>query len=290
MNETQHAIRLGALLVVLWLVLSGHYGALLLSLGAASCALALFLALRMDRVDGEAIPLAMRAVALGPIHRLARGRDREVEPRRWRGSSSIRGSRSDRPCSGSKATQRTLLGHVVYANSITLTPGTVSIDLHGDAIDVHSLLDPDLAALGEMDRRVSGMERPGSARRSAPEERSGGVPGGAPGGALQVTGFGMGVAGIGAAAVLAAMCLTMFRALKGPTVYDRILAVNHFGTLTVLLIAAAGLPRPAVPSSSTSPSSTASSASSAPWRCSSSSSTGTSATPAGAIRPPAGES
>ena len=55
-----------------------------------------------------------------------------------------------------------------------------------------------------------------------------------------MTAFGMCVAGVGAAAVLAAMCLTMFRALKGPTVYDRILAVNHFGTLTVLLIAAAG--------------------------------------------------
>ena len=38
-------------------------------------------------------------------------------------------------------------------------PGTVSIDLHGDAIDVHSLLEPDLRALGEMDRRVSAMER-----------------------------------------------------------------------------------------------------------------------------------
>lgn len=55
-----------------------------------------------------------------------------------------------------------------------------------------------------------------------------------------MTAFGMGVAGAGAAAVLAAMCLAMFRALRGPTVYDRILAVNHFGILTVLLIAAAG--------------------------------------------------
>ena len=55
-----------------------------------------------------------------------------------------------------------------------------------------------------------------------------------------MTAFGMGVAGVGALAVLAAMCLAMFRALRGPTVYDRILAVNHFGTLTLLLIAAAG--------------------------------------------------
>ena len=55
-----------------------------------------------------------------------------------------------------------------------------------------------------------------------------------------MTAIGMGVAGAGALAVLVAMGLTMFRALRGPTVYDRILAVNHFGTLTVLLIAAAG--------------------------------------------------
>ena len=55
-----------------------------------------------------------------------------------------------------------------------------------------------------------------------------------------MTAFGMGIAGMGTVAVLAAMCLTMFRAVRGPTVYDRILAVNHFGTLTVLLIAAAG--------------------------------------------------
>ena len=52
--------------------------------------------------------------------------------------------------------------------------------------------------------------------------------------------FAMTVAGVGALAVLAAMCLTMFRALRGPTAYDRILAVNHFVTLTVLLIAAVG--------------------------------------------------
>ena len=42
------------------------------------------------------------------------------------------------------------------------------------------------------------------------------------------------------AAVLAVMALTLVRALMGPTVYDRILAVNAFGSLTVLLIAVFG--------------------------------------------------
>lgn len=40
--------------------------------------------------------------------------------------------------------------------------------------------------------------------------------------------------------LLAVMGLVLARAIAGPTVYDRILAVNAFGTLTVLLIAVHG--------------------------------------------------
>tara|TARA_Y100000588_G_scaffold361969_1_gene423269 strand:+ start:133 stop:405 length:273 start_codon:yes stop_codon:yes gene_type:complete len=43
-----------------------------------------------------------------------------------------------------------------------------------------------------------------------------------------------------AAALIAAMALALARAFAGPTVYDRILAVNHIGTQTVLLIAVFG--------------------------------------------------
>ncbi len=42
------------------------------------------------------------------------------------------------------------------------------------------------------------------------------------------------------AAILVTMALALVRAIKGPTTYDRILAVNAFGTLTVLLIAVHG--------------------------------------------------
>ena len=42
------------------------------------------------------------------------------------------------------------------------------------------------------------------------------------------------------AGILIAMTLAMVRAILGPTVYDRVLAVNAFGTKTVLLIAALG--------------------------------------------------
>jgi multicomponent Na+:H+ antiporter subunit F len=40
-----------------------------------------------------------------------------------------------------------------------------------------------------------------------------------------------------ALAILVVMALVLVRAILGPTVYDRILAVNMFGTKTVLLIA-----------------------------------------------------
>ena len=43
-----------------------------------------------------------------------------------------------------------------------------------------------------------------------------------------------------AVAVLVTMALALLRAFFGPTVYDRILALNMFGTKTVLLIAVSG--------------------------------------------------
>ena len=41
-------------------------------------------------------------------------------------------------------------------------------------------------------------------------------------------------------AVLFVMLLALIRAMRGPTIYDRILAVNVFGTKTVLLITIEG--------------------------------------------------
>jgi multicomponent Na+:H+ antiporter subunit F len=40
-----------------------------------------------------------------------------------------------------------------------------------------------------------------------------------------------------ATAIMLTMCLAIVRALLGPTVYDRIMAVNMFGTKTVLIVA-----------------------------------------------------
>lgn len=40
--------------------------------------------------------------------------------------------------------------------------------------------------------------------------------------------------------ILVTMVMALIRAIKGPTIYDRILAVNMFGTKTVLMIAVVG--------------------------------------------------
>jgi multicomponent Na+:H+ antiporter subunit F len=46
--------------------------------------------------------------------------------------------------------------------------------------------------------------------------------------------------GVATAALLVCMAMTLVRAILGPTVFDRVLAVNSFGTKTVLLIAVFG--------------------------------------------------
>ena len=53
-------------------------------------------------------------------------------------------------------TQKSDLGRVIYANAITLTPGTVSVQLDRDTITVHALAKEtaDALATGEMARKV----------------------------------------------------------------------------------------------------------------------------------------
>ncbi len=66
-----------------------------------------------------------------------------------------------------KSTQETELGQVVYANSITLTPGTVTVAIDKDIMTVHALTGGAAEGLqrGEMDRRVTALE----AHRAADE-------------------------------------------------------------------------------------------------------------------------
>jgi multicomponent Na+:H+ antiporter subunit E len=61
--------------------------------------------------------------------------------------------------------QKTPIGQVIYANSITLTPGTVTLDVRDDKFLVHALTSDSAAGLlsGEMDERVARLEGGGGA-------------------------------------------------------------------------------------------------------------------------------
>ena len=61
-----------------------------------------------------------------------------------------------------KSTQTTDSGKVIFANSITLTPGTVSVQINENEILVHALVEESIEELsrGEMDTRVTLLERP----------------------------------------------------------------------------------------------------------------------------------
>lgn len=153
-----HAISLALVLFALWLLLSGHYVPLLIGLGALSVLLVVTIALRMDVVDREGHPIHLSPKALLYWPWLAweivkANLDvarRILDPRLPISPIVIR----------LKASQKSDLGRVIYANSITLTPGTVSIDIDGEHIEVHALTREAAQALrtGDMDRRVTRFE------------------------------------------------------------------------------------------------------------------------------------
>jgi len=155
---TRYALGLFALLAVVWLSWSWHFEPLLLAFGAGSVALVVAIAVRMDVVDEESQPYALgfRPLAYLPwllleiakanfaVARIIVSPRLPISPRLVRVRASQRGE----------------LARVVYANSITLTPGTISLDLREGSILVHALTGEAAAALekGEMDRRVSRLE------------------------------------------------------------------------------------------------------------------------------------
>jgi len=58
------------------------------------------------------------------------------------------------------APQKTAVGQVMYANSITLTPGTISLDVRNNQILIHALTEEAAQGVlsGDMGRRVAALE------------------------------------------------------------------------------------------------------------------------------------
>jgi multicomponent Na+:H+ antiporter subunit E len=159
MTHLRHAINLGLFLFAIWLLLSGHYTPLLLVAGLLSVLLVVGIATRIDLVDRETHYVLLQPSTL--LYWVWLGR--EVV------KSSIDVTRCildpKLPISPTvirvKASQRTDLGRTTHANSITLIPGTVSMDLDADTITVHALNRRYAKELesGDMDRRVSAVEK-----------------------------------------------------------------------------------------------------------------------------------
>lgn len=143
----------------LWLVLSGYLKGLLLMLGLASIVLVVIIASRMDVVDDEGHPYHLQ-----PFRVLDYWGWLLVEIIKANIDVSKRILHPVMPIAPTllrvRASQTSEVGQVIYANSITLTPGTVSVDLNEDYIEVHALTRETADALktGEMDRRVTMLE------------------------------------------------------------------------------------------------------------------------------------
>ena len=146
-------ISLGISLFLIWLLWSGHYDSLTLGFGVASCVLGV-----IDR-EGHPIHLLLRLLTYGPwlIWAIVKANldvaGRILKPGLPISPQLIR----------VKASQKSDLGKVIYANSITLTPGTVSVDVDGSEILVHAISREAAADVetGDMDRRVVQFEGDG---------------------------------------------------------------------------------------------------------------------------------
>jgi len=152
------AIGLFVTLLLLWLLSSGHYTTLIISFGVFSCALVVFLSWKMEIIDSEGVPihLFVRGIIYLPwlIWQIILS-NIDVTKRVLRPKVDISPQLIE-----VETSQKTDLGRVIYANSITLTPGTVSIQVHDDRILVHAIAQEvaDDLQKGEMDRRVTRME------------------------------------------------------------------------------------------------------------------------------------
>ncbi len=151
----KYTLYLTATLTVFWLLLSGYNTPFILSCGVFSVILTVLIARRMRVVDDEAqlVQLPMRSIIyftwLAKEIVLA---NVAVCRRIWSPRVDISPTLI---CV--KASQKTPFGVMMYANSITVTPGTVCVNVDGDKLEVHALTwsaAEDLLS-GEMDRRIT---------------------------------------------------------------------------------------------------------------------------------------
>lgn len=156
----RYLLRLLVTLVVLWLLLSGIFTPMLLVLGAISIIIVAYFSVQMRVLEHRGQPIYFR-----PLHILRYGcwlvieilkSNWDVSKRVFHPSLPIKPLLEVVP-----ATQNTEIGRVIYANSITLTPGTVAINIAANTdILVHALHADSIEELkqGEMGEKISQLE------------------------------------------------------------------------------------------------------------------------------------
>ncbi len=150
------------LLFLFWLLLSGMFTPFLLMAGVGSSIAAVFLAWRMrvasgDRSERENFPRLIACVAYAPWLM------REIAVAAWDVTKRILHPRL--PISPTlvefEPAQKTNAGLLIHANSITLTPGTISVEVEPGRFLVHALTQEGALSLAgsEMNRRCAELEK-----------------------------------------------------------------------------------------------------------------------------------
>lgn len=148
------------LMFALWLGMSGVYQPLTIGLGAAS---AVFVAVVVVRMEG-ANPAARTRIRLRPVVfiRYLAWLAKEIAVANWAVTKAIMSPEMTirRHYFKVPVTQKTEVGQTIYANSITLTPGTLTVESEDGEFWVHALeFGPTTKEdLADMDARVSAAE------------------------------------------------------------------------------------------------------------------------------------
>lgn len=149
-------------LLILWLLWSGVFSPLMIFLGFMSCVLTIWLVRRFDTVDHESVPLQlgfgiltywgwlMKEIVMSSLQvsRIILSPKIQISPTIVKVKAKSRGS----------------VGWVLFANSITLTPGTVTIAMDEKGVlTVHGITRDTAEGVitGDMNDRVANLQQKG---------------------------------------------------------------------------------------------------------------------------------
>lgn len=146
-------------LMALWLLMSGIFKPLLIAFGVISCGLAVWFMHRMEKADNEIFKISVSPIKIASYLIWLM---KEIAVSTLNVTKIVL---QQRPNYNQKLfsipiTQESDIGQVIFANSITLTPGTITVETEPGYFLVHALdhQPADYDALADMDHRVTSTE------------------------------------------------------------------------------------------------------------------------------------